>query len=274
MTFSAAYDELLRRWDVRVEQLKVDGDFGTTHVNACGPVDAPPVVLLAGHGATSPVWFAVAPRLAANHRVYAIDLIGDAGRSVVRGTPPRTQAELLTWLTDVLDGLGVGRVALCGHSYGAWIALTFALEHPDRVSRLALVDPTDCFTGLRLGYVVRALPLLLGPSVRRYKAFLRWETGGWPLEPAWIELAALAAVQPRAKPVRPRRPTGAQLDNLQPKPLVVVAGRSKSHDPDKLAALSAAHGAEALRIGTATHHTLPVAHTDELVDALKRHLTV
>ncbi|WP_238150993.1 alpha/beta fold hydrolase [Kribbella sindirgiensis] len=42
--------------------------------------DGPPVVLLPGHGATSPVWFAIAPRLAEKYRVYAIDLIVDAGR--------------------------------------------------------------------------------------------------------------------------------------------------------------------------------------------------
>ena len=60
MTFQDAYAALLDRWQVPVEQL----DLAGTHVNACGPADAPPVVLLAGHGATSPVWFSVAPRLA------------------------------------------------------------------------------------------------------------------------------------------------------------------------------------------------------------------
>jgi pimeloyl-ACP methyl ester carboxylesterase len=271
--FSAAYDELLARWGVAVEHVELDGDFGTTHVNACGPIGRPPVVLLAGHGATSPVWFGVAPSLAASPRVYAIDLIGDAGRSVVRGTPPRTQADLMSWLVGVLDGLGVKDIALCGHSYGGWIALTFALAHPDRVSRLALVDPTKCFTGLRVAYVLRSLPMLLRPSVRRFEAFLRWETDGQPLDPGWVELAGLASVQPRAKPVQPHRPTSALLDKLQPNLLVVVAGRSKSHDPDKLAALAEAHGAEVLRIETATHHSLPAAHTREIVDALQKHLS-
>jgi pimeloyl-ACP methyl ester carboxylesterase len=264
MTFQDAYDALLERWGVPVEQL----DVGGTHVNACGPLDAPPVVLLAGHGATSPVWFSVAPRLAQDHRVYAIDLVGDAGRST--GTPPRTIDELMDWLTGVLDGLRVDRPLLVGHSYGAWIALTYTLRNPARVGRLALIDPTDCFTGLRLPYIARALPSLLRPSRQRTLSFLRWETQGLPVDQQWLELAALAAEQPTAPVVRPKRPTDDQLRSLQPPPLVFVAARSKSHNPDHLIrrVTTLIPSATVVRIADATHHSLPALHADELVKAL------
>ncbi|MFG1812743.1 alpha/beta fold hydrolase [Kribbella sp. NPDC049174] len=264
MTFQEAYDALLERWDVPVEQLTIDG----THVNACGPLDAPPVILLAGHGATSPVWFSVAPRLAEQHRVYAIDLLGDAGRST--GTPPRTIDDLMTWLTGVLDGLRVDRPQLVGHSYGAWIALTYTLRNPARVGRLALIDPTDCFTGLRLPYIARALPSLLRPSRQRSLSFLRWETQGLPVDEQWLELAALAAEEPTAPVVRTKRPTDDQLRSLQPPLLVVVAGRTKSHDPDHLTRRVTAliPTATVVRLDTATHHSLPALHADEVVKAL------
>jgi pimeloyl-ACP methyl ester carboxylesterase len=45
----------------------------------------------------------------------------------------------------VLDGLGVELPELVGHSYGAWIALTYALQRPARVGKLTLLDPTMCF---------------------------------------------------------------------------------------------------------------------------------
>jgi pimeloyl-ACP methyl ester carboxylesterase len=260
MTFQHAYDALLERWGVPVEQLEVGG----THVNACGPADAPPIVLLAGHGATSPVWFSVAPRLAEQHRVYAIDLLGDAGRST--GTPPRTIDELMSWLTGVLDGLRVDRPQLVGHSYGAWIALTYTLRNPDRVDRLALIDPTDCYTGLRLPYIARALPSLLRPSRQRTLSFLRWETQGLPVDQQWLDLAALAAEQPAASFVRPKRPTDDQLRSVQP--LVVVADRSKAHNPDNLAQRARATGATVVRLETATHHSLPALHSDDLAKAL------
>ena len=264
MTFEDAYDGLLERWGVPVDQLTIGG----THVNACGPLDAPPMVLLAGHGATSPVWFAVAPRLAQQHRVYAIDLLGDAGRST--GTPPRTIDDLMTWLTGVLDGLGVDRPQLVGHSYGAWLALTYAARNPTRVDRLALIDPTDCFTGLRLFYIARAMPSLLRPSRDRTLSFLRWETQGLPVDRQWLDLAALAAEEPTAPFVRPKRPTDTQLRSLRPPLLVLVAARSKSHDPDRLTrqVTTLVPTATVVRLETATHHSLPALHTDEVVKAL------
>lgn len=262
MTFAEAYDALLDRWGVPVDQLML----GRTHVNACGPRDAPPLVLLAGHGATSPVWFSVAPRLAEHYRVYAIDLPGDAGRSA--GPPPRTIDHLLTWLTGVLDALQADRPQLVGHSYGAWLALTYTLAHPDRVERLALIDPTDCFTGLRPAYVARALPMLLRPSQARYESFLRWETQGLPVDPDWVRLAGLATLEPTARPVRPRRPS--DLGRLQKDLLVIVADRSKAHIPDVLADRADAAGAVVVRIEDATHHSLPALHADEVVKAVSR----
>ena len=259
MTFQDAYDALLRRWGVPVEQL----DLAGTHVNACGPSDAPPLVLLAGHGATSAVWFTVAPRLAEQYRVYALDLPGDAGRSTA--TPPRTVDDLMAWLTGVLDALEIRQAALCGHSYGTRIALTYALRNPKRVNRLALIDPTDCFTGLKPRYVARALPSLLRPSPARTESFLRWETQGLPVDPDWLHLAGLAAVEPTTRPVLPHRP---DVQQLQTETLVVVADRSKAHNPDQVARRASAAGATVVRIESATHHSLPVLHADEVVTAL------
>ncbi|WP_350277128.1 alpha/beta hydrolase [Kribbella sp. HUAS MG21] len=257
MGFQEAYDALLDRWGVPVEHL----DLGGTHVNVCGPADGPPVVLLAGHGATAAVWFAVAPRLAQRYRVYAPDLPGDAGLSTA--PPPRTVAELMTWLSGVLTPLQ--SPVLVGHSYGAWTALTYALQAP--VARLVLVDPTDCFTGLRPGYVARALPMLLRPSERRYKSFIHWETQGLPVDPEWLHLAALGSVEPSSRPVRPQRPK--QFAALPPT-TVVVADRSKAHHPRELARRAEAVGATVVHIPEATHHSLPALHADEVAAAVVR----
>jgi pimeloyl-ACP methyl ester carboxylesterase len=268
MTFQDAYDALLTRWDVPVEQLELTDEFGTTHVNACGPADGPPVVLLPGHGATSPVWFAVAPRLAEQYRVYAVDLIVDAGRSSNTGRTPKTPDDLHLWLSGVLDGLGIDRASVCGHSYGAWIALTYAIAHPERVDRLALLDPTDCYTGLRIPYILRALPGLLRPSRARSISFLRWETQGLPVDPQVVELAGLAAEQPSTPFVRTKRPTDDQLRSIAP--LVFVAGRSKSQDPARLTrrVTTLSPAATVVQLETATHHSLPSLHAKEVLAGL------
>ncbi|MFG1907932.1 alpha/beta fold hydrolase [Kribbella sp. NPDC048928] len=255
MSFREAYDALLDRWGVPVEHL----DLAGTHVNVCGPPDAPPAVLLAGHGATAAAWFAVAPRLADRYRVYAPDLPGDAGLSTA--PPPRTVTDLMAWLSGVLKGLD--EPLLVGHSYGAWVALTYALEAP--VRKLALIDPTDCFTGLRPTYVARALPMLLRPSEARYRSFIRWETQGLPVDPAWLQAAALGSLEPTANPVKPRRP--ATFKNLPPT-VVVVADRTKAHNPHQVATQAKSAGATVTHIPQATHHSLPALHTEELLAAL------
>ena len=264
MTFQDAYDALLGRWGVPVDQLNLGG----THVNACGPADAPPLVLLAGHGATSTVWFAIAQHLAEDRRVYAVDLIGDAGRTI--GTPPRTVDDLMTWLTGVLDALQLDRATLAGHSYGSWIALTYALRNPGRVGKLTLIDPTECFAGLKASYVARALPALLKPSPARNESFLRWETQGLPVAPDWLRLAGLATLEPTTRPVRPQRPALADIERLDSELVVVVADRSKAHNPDEIARRASAAGASVVRIATATHHSLPELHAEELAGALLR----
>ncbi|GAA3088155.1 pimeloyl-ACP methyl ester carboxylesterase [Kribbella aluminosa] len=255
MSFQDAYAALLERWGVPVEHFDIAG----THVNVCGPPDAPPAVLLAGHGATAPVWFAVAPLLAERYRVYAPDLPGDAGLSTA--PPPRTVTDLMTWLSGVLKGLD--EPLLIGHSYGAWIALTYALQA--RVRKLGLIDPTDCFTGLKPTYVARALPMLLRPSEARYESFIYWETQGLPVDPSWLGLAALGSCQPTARPVKPQHPRSFQ--DL-PQTVVVVADRTKAHDPHKLAQRAASAGAAVVHLPTATHHSLPALHADELIAAL------
>ncbi|WP_175411085.1 alpha/beta fold hydrolase [Streptomyces sp. TRM64462] len=263
--FQAAYDAVITaRWPAGTAGATVPTPYGPTYVNTCGRADGPPVVLLPGGGTTSTAWFTTATALAATHRVHAVDLVGDPGRSVPgAGDPPvRTVTDLMRWLDAVLDGLGAARgaVALCGHSYGAWIALHYALHAPRRVSRLVLMDPTNCFTGFRPGYLLRAAPMLLRPTPARTRAFLRWETGGAPLDGTWLALEAHVAAFPTARPVTGPRPVAAAARTLRPPTLLLLAERSRAHDIRRAAA--AARDIPAVRTETlpgATHHTLPLA---------------
>lgn len=99
--FFAAYDAVLAQWPVAAEPVDLPSPFGTTHVNICGPRDGEPLVLLHAGGATSTVWFANVGELSRTHRVYAVDTIGEAGRSVSDGRPVDSLAGFMEWL----DGL-------------------------------------------------------------------------------------------------------------------------------------------------------------------------
>src|SRR4051812_9928478 len=143
--YFAAYDAVLAQWPVTIDTVDVSSPYGTTRVNVCGPRDGEPLILLSGGGATSTVWFANVGELSRAHRVYAVDVIGQAGRSVSNGRAVDDLTGFMDWLDRLLGELNLDRASLCGHSYGGWLALNYALHAPQRVRRLALLDPTDCF---------------------------------------------------------------------------------------------------------------------------------
>jgi len=108
----------------------------TFHVQELG--EGPPVVMLHGLliGSLASWYFTAGPSLALTHRVRMFDLRGH-GRSerAATGYDTRTLAGDLAALTADLPIFD-----LVGHSWGALVALRFALDHPGRVRRLAIVE--------------------------------------------------------------------------------------------------------------------------------------
>jgi pimeloyl-ACP methyl ester carboxylesterase len=254
--FFAAYDALLERWPVNRSSIDVASAYGTTRVVACGPEEGSPLVLLSTWRATATIWYANVSDLARTHRVFAVDHMG---RSAFDGKPFSSVDDLMAWLDGLLDGLGLESTALCGHSYGSWLALNYALHAPERISRLALLDPTDCFSTLRLGYRLHAVPLMLGPNGRRVRAFLTWETGG-RLDPDWLTVTALESERPGPKLVWPRRPAPERFAGFAVPTLVVLAEHSKAIDIRQTAAAARRliPGVEVVELPGATHHSIPM----------------
>ncbi|POX54832.1 alpha/beta hydrolase [Streptomyces sp. Ru71] len=254
----------MAKWPADRETALVPTPYGTAYVNVCGPRDAPPLLLLpGGGGATSASWYAQTAELARTRRVYAVDLPGAPGRSEVpSGRRPRTAADLCDWLQALLDGLGApASVDLGAHSYGAWIAVHFALRAPHRVRRLFLLDPTQCFAGYKAAYLLHALPMLLRPAPRRTRAFLAWETRGAALDPDWLRLQEAATGFPSVKPVTSPRPAPEALRGLDMPVLLLVAANSGTHDPAEVAARAAAllPRADVEVVPDVSHHALPHA---------------
>ncbi len=267
--FEAAYDAALARWPVPVQPRDVDTRFGRTAVLVSGAPAAPPLVLLPGGGATALAWSGAMRLLAAVRRVHVLDPLGDAGRSTAT-TPLRSADDVTDWLADVLDGLDLDAVDLAGHSYGGWQALTFALDRPGRVRRLALLDPTTTFAGFAPGYLLHAVPVLTRPTAARMRALVRWETGGRPVDAAWLDVAAAGAEVPAAPPVRTRRPDPARLAALTVPTLVVVAGDGRAQDPRQVARSAARvmPRATVVTLPGATHHTLPAGAEQAVTEFL------
>jgi pimeloyl-ACP methyl ester carboxylesterase len=139
----------------------------------CGPKTAPPVVLLHGYMATLTMW---SPNIAAfskDYRVYAVDVMGQPGKSVP-DEPVRNAADYAAWLTATLDGLGLGPISLIGMSYGAWLALDFAIAAPDRVQRLVLLSPGGGFAPMVRQFSLRGMLMVLFPTRVTVNWFMRW----------------------------------------------------------------------------------------------------
>lgn len=102
--------------------------------------DGPPLVLLHGIGSRGVSWWPVVDALAANVRLYALDLRG-------HGASDRPAAGYLfpdyaADLAAVVDGLDLARPAVLGHSLGGLVALTWAADHPDGAAALVVEDPS------------------------------------------------------------------------------------------------------------------------------------
>lgn len=110
-----------------------------TAYDLTGPADAPVVVLIHGLGLTRGItWSAIAPVLAERFRVLAYDLCGH-GESAPSGGPVSLTA-LSDQLIALMDELDVETAALAGFSLGGMINRRCAMDHPGRVSALAILN--------------------------------------------------------------------------------------------------------------------------------------
>ena len=136
----AAYESVLAHWPVPCDMLTVPTQHGDTFVIASGEKSAPPLVLLHGASSNSAAWGADVIAYSPHYRVYAVDLIGEPGKSAPN-RPAWDGPAFAEWLGDALDALEVDRTSLLGISQGGWTALRFATHSPERVTKLVLLTP-------------------------------------------------------------------------------------------------------------------------------------
>jgi haloacetate dehalogenase len=103
----------------------------------------PPLLLLHGNPLTHIHWRLVAPRLAQEFTVVATDLRGYGDSGKPRGRPDHGNYSFRRMAQDqveVMQHLGFERFRVAGHDRGARTAYRMALDHPERVGRLCVVD--------------------------------------------------------------------------------------------------------------------------------------
>src|ERR1019366_1588130 len=120
---------------VESSMLDIEGPVYVADFGGDGPV----MLLVHGLGGAHLNWMAVAPQLAAHHRVYALDLPG-FGRSPLAGRRS-TIAANVDLLTRAIRRLSRGPIVLMGNSMGGLLSIGAAARHPSLIDALVLVDP-------------------------------------------------------------------------------------------------------------------------------------
>lgn len=135
-------------------------DTGEAAIRVCYGGSGPPLLLLHGHPQTHVMWHLVAPRLAQDFTVVAPDLRGYGDSSKPPTTPdhaPYAKRAMARDQVAVMRQLGFERFAVAGHDRGGRCAYRLALDHPERVLQLAVLDIIPTGEALRRADMAFAL---------------------------------------------------------------------------------------------------------------------
>jgi pimeloyl-ACP methyl ester carboxylesterase len=133
-----------------------------------GPRNASPIVLVHCFTCAIDWWDGMIPRLARNHRVVALDLLGHGGSEKPReGYSIPNQADLVA---QALGQLGVRDGTVVGHSLGGSVVVALAQQSPQLVDRVVIVDTGPTHEGGDLGLMAKlAFSPVIGQFLWRIK---------------------------------------------------------------------------------------------------------
>ena len=241
--YVAAYDAVLQHWPVPYEELDLPTRFGSTHVIASGPADAPPVVLLPSLAGTATVWRANAAALSGSFRTYAVDVIGQPGKSVATRRP-RTRQDFADWFVDLLDALRIDRTSIVGSSFGGFLALNQAVLTPERIDKIVLISPAGTFVTISFRIVLRMLTGRLRRRIRRslgdknppkVPGLTAARTTSAPEEAPWRALMAVTMLEsPQMYLINPAVLSREELRTVRTPTLLLIGDQEQLYEPAKI----------------------------------------
>ncbi len=128
--------------------------------------DGPPVVLVPGWTLNSRLWDKAVLPLAKRFKIVRYDPRG-SGRSASNTMAEYSRVADAEDLLAVLDGLGIEKTSLVGHSKGARICGVFAMSHPERVEKLVYAGSAEPHGGMALERNFRPVASAWAAEVKR-----------------------------------------------------------------------------------------------------------
>ncbi|EHQ88491.1 alpha/beta fold hydrolase [Desulfosporosinus youngiae] len=228
------YNKHLSQWPVPYESLDVPTRYGRTHIIASGPKEGPPIVLLHGQGGTATMWLPNILALSRDYRTYAIDTIGDLGKSELDDLNiyPKNGRNYSEWLGDVFNELGINQTFVIGESRGGWITINLSIYAPERVKGIVLLAPVGISS--LLGFILKTI-LMMGfhPTDSEKVKFLRWSLGNNPLVCELLDEILITSMNCRAKYSWPSKFSSKKLKQISAPTLLFVSGSDPTFNKQK-----------------------------------------
>ncbi|WP_152365240.1 alpha/beta fold hydrolase [Microlunatus speluncae] len=247
--FAAAYDRAMAELPEPERTLELRTSYGVVRLYRWSGAETgvPPVVLLPGTSASTPMWADNLPSLLRVSDVYSVDMIGEPGRSV-QERPIVSGEDQARWLDEALGQLPEEKLLLFGSSLGGWNVMNHVVHRTGKVAGAVVLDPATTFNDLPLSVILRSIPVALPFAPKSWRDdFNSWTANGAPVEDVPVADLIEVGMQSYAKQLpSPTRFPAEQLAAIDVPILVIMAGRSVMHD----SAAAAAFAEQTLRRGT------------------------
>jgi pimeloyl-ACP methyl ester carboxylesterase len=225
--FMVLYDAHMKEWPVPYETRFVDTKYGKVHVIIGGPKDAPPALLCHAGALASWSWKYNIEGLNQHYRTYAIDAMGEVGKSVLYDVKKHTKngQDIADLYSEISDKLGIDQAYVIGASYGGFIGTNYAIYAPARVKKLVLIASMGV-TPATGSTLFRILLLSFFPVKPYQDYFVRWMIGEITNETREIvEWMRLVFDGVRAKEAPPVTFTSQQLESVQIPVLLILGNK-------------------------------------------------
>lgn len=149
------YNNILQNVDFEYKENYADTKYGKTYLLEAGIPKNPTVFLLHGSCSNSAMWYGDIGMLSDKFHVFSIDILGEPGKS----QPNRLELnsdDHACWINELMEKLNIDKAVLIGNSLGGWIAQKFAVNYPDKVSKLVLIAPSGIVPN-KLSFVLKSI---------------------------------------------------------------------------------------------------------------------
>ncbi len=182
------YENILRQWPQPSGSYTIETTSGDTFIIESGVNNSRAVILLHGSGSNSGMWTADVQKLSKSYHVYAIDIPGECGKSSENRLPFKGE-NYSGWLSEIIEKLRLNKVSLTGCSIGGWIAMDFAIRHPEKTEKLVLLA-TAGIVQVKLKTIIRIL-ITSFSGTRGFNKLNKMVYGNLDIDDKTLEFAAL-----------------------------------------------------------------------------------